>query len=237
MALIADLEADAMAAAMPGRPVRLYPALVSTEAVALDWARGDAPSGAVVAAGYQISPRGRAGWPWKLEPGTGVVFSMIVRVRLPLAREGWLYTVASCALADVVGVDARIRWPDEVYRADLRICAVGIQADLSPRQGWALLTVLLADARPPRAPRIAEAVAAIEARLAQDPETVMADHRSRLTTVGTRLRARLLPSGDVSGTAIGTLRDGALLLDTPERRRIAVLPQGLADWQEVALSA
>ncbi len=65
----------------------------------------------------------------------------------------------------------------------------------------------------------------------------MADHRTRLSTVGTELRARLLPVGEVSGTAVGTLRDGALLLDTPEHRRVAVLPQGLAEWQEGGLSA
>lgn len=237
MQLSPDLEAEALAAAMPGRPLRSYPALIATEAVGLDWARADAPSGAVVVAGYQISPRGRAGWPWTLEPGIGVAFSLILRVRLPLAREGWLYTVASCALADVAGPEARIRWPDEVYCDGVRVGAVGIQADLSPRQHWALLTVLLADARPPRAPRIAETVLAIEARLAQEPEVVMADHRTRLSTVGTELRARLLPVGEVSGTAVGTLRDGALLLDTPEHRRVAVLPQGLAEWQESGLSA
>lgn len=232
MELTTDLDQATLAAAMPGRPLRCHPALTATEAVALDWARADAPSGAVVVAGYQVAPRGRAGWPWTLAPGIGVAFSLVLRVRLPLAREGWLYTVASCALSDVVGPDAAIRWPDEVYRGDIRVAAVGVHADLTPRHAWAVLNVLLADVRPPRAPRIAATVSAIEARLAQEPEAVIADHRRRLSTLGTRLQARLIPSGEVSGEAVGTLRDGALLLVTPEHRRVAVLPQGLAEWHE-----
>ena len=61
MGLDDDLAADALAADLPGRPLRSYPALLSTEADALAWARAGGPGGAVVVAGYQASPRGRAG--------------------------------------------------------------------------------------------------------------------------------------------------------------------------------
>ena len=232
MALSADLGTEALAGALPDRALRCHPAVVSTEAVALDWVRGDAPSGGVVVAGYQVSPRGRAGWPWTLEADRGVAFSLVLRVRLPLAREGWLYTVATCALADFAGPGAEISWPDHVHRDDRLVAAVGIQADLTPRHGWAVVTVLLADAEPPRAPAVAAAVSAIEARLAAEPEQVMSDHRDRCRTLGVRLRARMLPDGEVSGRAIGTLRDGALLIETPDQRRMAILPQGLAEWHQ-----
>ncbi len=232
MELSADLEEGAVAGALPDRALRCFPAVVSTEAVALDWVRDDAPSGGVVVAGYQISPRGRAGWPWTLQADRGVAFSLVLRVRLPMAREGWLYTVATCGLADMAGPGAEISWPDEVHRDGRRIAAVGIQADLSPRQHWAVLTMLLADAEPPRAPAIAAAVSAIEARLAAEPEAVISDHRERCRTLGVRLRARMLPDGEVSGLAVGTLRDGALLIETAEQRRMAILPQGLAEWHE-----
>lgn len=232
MEVNADLQAEALAAALPDRALRCFPAVVSTEAVALDWVRGDAPAGGVVVAGYQLSPRGRAGWPWTLEADRGVAFSLVLRLRLPMAREGWLYTLATCALADMAGPGAEISWPDEVHRDGQRIAAVGIQADLTPRQHWAVMTVLLADADPPRAPAIAAAVGAIEARLAAEPEVVMSDHRDRCRTLGVRLRARMLPDSEVAGLAVGTLRDGALLIETPEQRRLAILPQGLAEWHE-----
>ena len=63
MALGDDLSAEALAAVLPGRPIRAYPALLSTEADALAWARAGAPSGALVAAAYQAAPRCRAGLP------------------------------------------------------------------------------------------------------------------------------------------------------------------------------
>lgn len=57
MELSTDLSAHALAEALPGRPVRSYPAMLSTEADALAWARAGADDGAVVVAGYQAAPR------------------------------------------------------------------------------------------------------------------------------------------------------------------------------------
>ncbi|MEJ7744106.1 MAG: hypothetical protein WKF73_17135, partial [Nocardioidaceae bacterium] len=50
-----DLGPGAITAALGDRPVRAYPALLSTEAVGMAWAREGAPSGAVVVADYQAS--------------------------------------------------------------------------------------------------------------------------------------------------------------------------------------
>ncbi|HWH34036.1 MAG TPA: hypothetical protein VNT56_01805 [Acidimicrobiales bacterium] len=55
-----DLSAGVLAAALPDRPLRSYPAPLSTEADALAWARAGAPVGAVVVADYQAAPRGRS---------------------------------------------------------------------------------------------------------------------------------------------------------------------------------
>ena len=64
-----DLDPDVLAQALPGRPVRSYPALLSTDADAQAWARTGASAGAVVVADYQASPRGRGGLPWTVRPG------------------------------------------------------------------------------------------------------------------------------------------------------------------------
>ncbi|MDQ4130536.1 MAG: hypothetical protein M3133_06040, partial [Actinomycetota bacterium] len=77
---------------MPGRPVRTYPAILSTSADAFAWARAGAPEGALVVADYQAAPRGRAGLPWEVRPGEGLGFSLVLRPELPPEREGWLYT-------------------------------------------------------------------------------------------------------------------------------------------------
>ena len=231
MELMGDLSTAELEAALPGRPVRSYPALVSTDAEARAWARAGADEGAVVVAGYQASPRGRGGLEWTVGPES-LAFSLVLRPRLPPEREGWLYVVAACAVADVVGGDARIRWPDEVWARGARAGAAGIHVELGPDgTEWATLTVLLCDAPPPRAPLLARAVAAIESRYREPTVPVLAGYLRRCDTVGQRVTARLIPLGPggakVTGNAVRVLADGALVLETDEGTRIAVRPQHL----------
>ena len=233
MGLDDDLVADALAVDLPGRPLRSYPALLSTEADALAWARAGAPGGAVVVAGYQASPRGRAGLPWQVRQGTGLAFSLILRPRLPADREGWVYTVATSGLADALGADAGIAWPDEVRRGGQRAGAVGAWVELDAEGGvsWAVVNLLVPDAVQPRGPMLARVVEAIERCQRAPAEVVLARYRARCTTLGTAVRARLIPLGPagprVEGRAVDTLADGALVIETAAGRRVAVRPQNL----------
>ncbi len=232
MALAADLSATELAGALPGRPLRTYPALLSTEADALAWARSGAPAGAVVVADYQASPRGRGGWPWTIEAGRDLGFSVVLRPDLPAEREGWLYPVAASALADVVGSTAAIEWPDEVRSGDERAGAVAVVAELgAQRVDWAVVDVVVHGAGPPRAPVLSAAVTAIDERVAQAEATVLGHYVPRCATIGRRVRARLVPLGPagvvVTGRAVDVLWDGALVIETVEGRRVAVPPQAL----------
>lgn len=213
---------------LPGREVRSYPALLSTEAEALAWARAGAPAGAVVVAGYQASPRGRAGLPWEVRPELDAAFSLVLRPALPVAREGWVYVVASAGVADAAGEGAAVGWPDEVRRGGERAAAVGVQTGLGPEGvEWAVVSVLLVGWRAIRA-----AVEAIEAAAARPSVDVLRDYLPRCETIGRRVRARLIPLGpagpQVTGTAVGCLPDGSLRIETEEGRVVAVPPQNLA---------
>src|SRR4051812_1245202 len=88
----ADLTPEALAAALAGRPVRSYAAVVSTGVAAHAWAADGAPGGAVVVAAQQLSPRGHAGRPLSHPAGNGLGFALVMRPTLPVTREGWLYT-------------------------------------------------------------------------------------------------------------------------------------------------
>ncbi|MDQ3733446.1 MAG: hypothetical protein M3400_05495 [Actinomycetota bacterium] len=229
-----DLDDEALFAALPGRPVRSYPALLSTESDAMAWARAGAAAGSVVVADYQASPRGRAGLMWQVSPGKGLGFSMVLRPDLPPEREGWCYLVASVALSDVVGgAHTALRWPDGVEElTGAAVADLGLHVTLGPaRTEWVTVTVLVADAEPPRAMLLAELVAAIEQRLEQPAQTVLDDYRSRSATIGTAVRARLIPLGpggpEVSGQAVDVLDDGALVILTERGHRVAVRPQNL----------
>jgi BirA family biotin operon repressor/biotin-[acetyl-CoA-carboxylase] ligase len=235
--LASDLSALALMAALPERPIRTYPALLSTEADALAWVRAGAPEGALVVADYQVAARGRGGLPWEVRPGLDLSFSLVLRPRLAPEREGWLYTVATSALADVLGEESTIEWPDEVRREGDRIAAVGVQAELGPEvDNWAVVTFLVPDHPSARAGLLAELVEAIEARYGSPSSEVLSDYVPRCETVGRMVRARLIPLGpngqEVTGRAVSSLKDGALVIETPEDRRMIVRPQALGLLEE-----
>jgi BirA family transcriptional regulator, biotin operon repressor / biotin---[acetyl-CoA-carboxylase] ligase len=232
MDLSPDLRAEALAEALGERPFRTYPALLSTEADAVSWARSAAPAGALVVADYQIAARGRGAWPWKVAPGQGLSFSLVLRPRLRPEREGWLYTVATSALADLCGPDATIAWPDEVRRNGVRAAAVAVRSDLGPQaSSWAVVSVHLLEAPPPRGELLGRIATAIEARAKESPAALLDEYTRRCETIGRRVCARLIPLGPkgekLTGTAVRTLEDGALSLETADGRRMAVLPQHL----------
>ena len=232
MELAEDLLPERLVELLPDRPIRSYPALVSTHADALAWARGGAPEGAIVVADYQASPRGRGGLEWRVRAGTDLAFSLVLRPQLRPEREGWLYTVAVSGLADAIGDDATIEWPDEVRRSGARAGAVGVHVELGPeRSEWAVVNVLIEDAPPPRAPLLALVVEAIEGRYRSRTASVLADYLRRCDTIGRSVRARLIPLGPggatVTGKAANALTDGALVLETESGSRVAVRPQNL----------
>ena len=233
MELGADLSEDALAEALPGRPLRRYVALLSTESDAQAWARSGAPDGALVVAEHQSAPRGRAEWPWTVPPGRNLGFSLVLRPQLPLEREGWLYTVAASALADVIGEDATIEWPDEARVGGERAGVVAVRAARGFEAfEWAVLSALVVEPSGPRAPLLARVVEAIEERCRSEPEAVLADYRPRCETIGRRVRARLVAMGggrrlELVGEAVATREDGALVLETAEGKRVGVRPQDL----------
>lgn len=227
-----DLEPGILAQALPRRPIRSYPALLSTDADAQAWARTGIGAGAVVVADYQASPRGRGGFPWTVRPGAGLGFSVVLRPRLPSAREGWLYLPLGCALLDAVRPAAAVSWPDEVHDPGRPLVRFGIHAELGQHGvDWAVATVLIDDVLPPRAPLLARVVTAIEGRMLQEPATVLADYQQRCVTLGQNVRARMIPLGPdgpvVTGQAVSVLSDGSLVLRTERDHRVAVRPQNL----------
>ncbi|SDY56838.1 BirA family transcriptional regulator, biotin operon repressor / biotin-[acetyl-CoA-carboxylase] ligase [Modestobacter sp. DSM 44400] len=239
MEVTGDLSAAEVAAALGDRPVRTYPALLSTEAVAMAWAREGAPSGAVVVADYQASPRGRGGLPWIVRPGAGLGFTLLARPGLPPEREGWPYVAALLALYDVLGTDGGgLIWPDTVHAAGgAALARLGVYVELGQaRTEWVSATVLVEDTLPPRAGLLAQLVDALEQRLAAPSDQVLADYLPRCTTLGRRLRARLIPMGpggpEVTGEAVDVLADGALVLRTARGNRVAVPPHNLGLLEE-----
>lgn len=222
-----DLTSEALQPVLGERALQTHPVLLSTASSAAEWAGSGAPDGAVVVADSQISPRGRAGRPWRLTPGRGLGFALVLRPQLVAEREGWLYTVVLTALADVCGDGVSIEWPDEVQRGGEMVAAAGIDVRLGARGiKWAVVNMLLPAAEPPRGELLAATVTAIEERLASPSDGVLEDYARRCSTFGRKLQVRLL-GGTMrfEGTARSTQEEGALVLETSDGRMLPIRPQ------------
>lgn len=225
-----DLAAAALAAIVGDRELQTHPVVLSTAVTAAEWAGAGAPDGAVVVAHQQIAPRGHAGRSWKVTPGEGLSFALVLRPQIASDREGWLYVVALAALADACGAGATVEWPDEVHRDGAMAAAVSLDIRLGGLGiKWAVLNVLVAAAQPPRGELLGSILGAIDARLAGSPRAVLDDVGPRCATIGRDVRMRLLGGQTrLQGTAVEIAEDGSLVLDVGEGSRVPVRPQDVS---------
>lgn len=230
-----DLSAQSLAEVVGDRRVQSHQVLLSTAVAAADWARAGAPHGAAIVADQQIAPRGRAGRPWSVAPGSDLAFAVVLRPPLESAREGWLYAVVVAALADACAGELSIEWPDEIQRDGAMAAAAGIEVRLGGTTiKWAVVNVLVRGAEPPRGPLLGAVLQAIDARLAAPPAAVLADYVPRCRTIGRDVRVRLLGGATrLQGRALEVLDDGALVLEAEGGRRVPVRPQDISSIEEL----
>jgi BirA family transcriptional regulator, biotin operon repressor / biotin---[acetyl-CoA-carboxylase] ligase len=81
----------------------------STNERARQLAIAGAPHGTTVTADEQSAGRGRQGRSWLAPPGSALLCSLVLRDPPPL-----LSLIAGVAVCDVVGDDARVKWPNDV---------------------------------------------------------------------------------------------------------------------------
>ena len=93
----------------------------------------------VLAARKQFAGRGQRGNKWDAEPGANLTFSIILKYRaagmtpLPATRQFRLSRIAALAVCDYLkakGVESRIKWPNDIYVRDRKICGMLIENSL-----------------------------------------------------------------------------------------------------------
>jgi BirA family biotin operon repressor/biotin-[acetyl-CoA-carboxylase] ligase len=117
-----------------GDPLRYLTATTSTNDEALDWASQGAPEGALVVAGHQSAGRGRRGRTWHAPPGSALLFSLVLRPELSPERLGLLTTalgVAGAEAARSFGLDAKVKWPNDVMVEGRKLAGVLVESRLS----------------------------------------------------------------------------------------------------------
>ena len=120
------------------RVVEVHDALASTQQRARELARGGAPHGTLVVAGVQTGGRGRLGRHWG-SPGGGLWMSLVLRPGFEAGLASRITQTAAVGVAKglwEIGVEARIKWPNDLLVGGKKIC--GILAEASAENAFGL---------------------------------------------------------------------------------------------------
>jgi BirA family biotin operon repressor/biotin-[acetyl-CoA-carboxylase] ligase len=110
-----------------GRPIRPHSITGSTNSDALDWARQDAPHGALVIAEAQTKGRGRRGRSWDGGRGQSILASLILRTNLRADRLGLVggaVAVALCRTLEGKDLAPATKWPNDVWIGGKKVAGV-----------------------------------------------------------------------------------------------------------------
>ena len=127
------LDAARLSGALASRPglwreVRVVEETGSTNADLLAKARSGADEGLVLVAEAQTSGRGRMGRRWISPPRRALTFSVLLRPTVPAGLLGWAPLLAGVAVASALqrtaGVDARLKWPNDVLVDGAKIAGI-----------------------------------------------------------------------------------------------------------------
>lgn len=97
--------------------------------------RDSLPDRSVYAALFQTAGRGQKGNRWESRPGENLTFSLLLKpVFLSVADQFILSQIVALGLLDYLaeqGVKASIKWPNDIYAGDRKICGTLIENTLS----------------------------------------------------------------------------------------------------------
>ncbi|WP_310550097.1 biotin--[acetyl-CoA-carboxylase] ligase [Paenibacillus glufosinatiresistens] len=106
--------------------------VISTQEEARRLAESGAPEGTAVMAEEQTGGRGRQGRRWHSPRGQGIWMSVVLRPRLTAAAAPQLTLLAGVAvceaLREVAGVEAGIKWPNDLLIGGRKVCGILLEA-------------------------------------------------------------------------------------------------------------
>lgn len=207
-------------------------------------------AGAVLVAEYQRTGRGRLDRRWTSPPRAGLTFSVLLRPSAPASLWGWLPLLTGVAVRDAVaeltGLDAALKWPNDLLLGGAQRKAAGILAQvvgdaavvgvgLNVTTTAAELPVDTATslaiegaAAPDRTGLLVAILAGLGSRYTQwdaargDAEAsgLAGDYRDRCATIGRDVIVSGTDSGSYEGTATDIDADGRLVLTSDGRQRL-----------------
>lgn len=221
--------------------VRWFDSLDSTNRYVLDEARRGAREGLVAVADFQTAGRGRRGRGWVAPPGASLLVSVLLRPSLPPERTPLVSMASGAAMAGAVtrvaGFTPGLKWPNDLVVGDRKLAGI-----LAERDGDAVVVGVGVNVEwhdfPPEIAAAATAcnveaghavdrralldvfLAELDARYA-DLGAVAAEYRSRLDTLGRRVRVER-SGGALVGRAVGVGDAGQLLVEDDQGNVVEV---------------
>jgi BirA family biotin operon repressor/biotin-[acetyl-CoA-carboxylase] ligase len=197
--------------------VRWFAEVDSTNRVAVELARAGAPDGVVVGADHQTAGRGRRGRTWESRPGASLLVSVVLRPVAPLVTLA--AGVAAADACQAVGVDARLKWPNDVMAESGKLGGIlselvgdAVVVGLGLNLAWAPPGAACLGAGIDRDALLGAWLAALDSALLDSDGDVMARYRQLCSTLGQRVRVDT-PGGAVEGLAEDVDGDGRLVVD------------------------
>jgi len=241
------LTASAIRAARPGplgRTLRVIESTSSTNDDLAAAARDGAPAGTVLVADHQTGGHGRSGRSWHSPPGVNLYLSVLMRPKL--ATPGALPSlslVAGLAVAEALrstsGLDARVKWPNDVLVDGARKVAgilmeaidastqtpslvVGIGLNVNertfpPELASTATSLYLETGRTHDRAEVAAALLRhIDMRFNEASERGVEDLLSEWSAISSTLGRRVRPQDGPEGVALSVAPNGALLVRDDE---------------------
>lgn len=107
--------------------IYVYDSVTSTNSEAKRLALEGAADGTLVVSGQQTAGRGRLGRSF-YSPKEGIYLSVIIRPRFDVSKSVLITCAAAVAVAEsmkeIAGKDARIKWVNDVYVDDRKVCGI-----------------------------------------------------------------------------------------------------------------
>ncbi|MGE5179835.1 MAG: biotin--[acetyl-CoA-carboxylase] ligase, partial [Bacteroidota bacterium] len=115
-------------AAYLGVPIEFVRSVGSTNDEVIRRAASGAAEGLVIATDEQTAGRGRHGRSWWDRPGSSLLFSVLLRPTIPLARFPLLGMAMACAVAaagcEATGRELVVKWPNDVLCDGRKLCGI-----------------------------------------------------------------------------------------------------------------
>ena len=221
-----------------GREIVYFDETDSTNRQARMLALQGAGHGTLVIADRQSAGRGRRGRGWISPAGEGVFMSLIVRPDVHPSQVAKMSLTLALSVARAIeretGLDARIKWPNDIVICGRKVCGLLLEMDATQEQVRSIVAGvginvhqrqfdeeiahtassldMLAGRRVSRSALVRAFLEEFEKAMAFSDAEMMDAYRGRSATIGRRVQVIAL-DGAYTGTAQGITQSGSLLVE------------------------